>query len=265
MMIAPSCQHDQTRKDGKDRNGNQRHKCCLCGKRWTEERPKLIGDMRIDLALAESILKHLCEGTSVRATSRLTNVCKQTVLDLLMLVGGRCGRWMQLNLRGVTVEDIQVDEVWQFIYCKEKTAKQKRLGSAVGDSYCFTAIERNTKLMVAWHFGKRDQYNTDAFCAKLAYATSGRFQISSDGFQPYLSAVVRHLGHRVEHGVLVKIYGAPSIDEQRRYSPAKIKSVKKEAAFNLPDMKRVCTSHVERQNLNFRTFMRRMTRLSEHP
>ena len=67
--------------------------------------------------------------------------------------------------------------------------------------------------MVAWHFGKRDQWHTDIFCQKLAQATSGRFQLSTDGFYPYLSAVVRFLGHRVEHGVVVKIFGKNTAED----------------------------------------------------
>ena len=67
MMIAPACSHELTRKFGKDRKGNPRVQCALCGKTWTVAAPSVLGDMRIDLPLAESIIKHLCEGTSVRA------------------------------------------------------------------------------------------------------------------------------------------------------------------------------------------------------
>lgn len=261
-MIVAVCKHELTKKFGKNRNGSPRIRCTLCGKTWTEPSAKPLGVMRIDVELAERIIKSLCEGVSVRATARLNNVNPHTVIDLMVLIGGRCERFMAGALRNVTVEDVQVDEVWQFIYCKQKTANRMGFGPEVGDSYCFTAIERNTKLLLTWHFGKRDQWNTDIFCQKLANATNGKFQISSDGFDPYRSAVVRHLGDRVEHGVLVKIFGKASPDDQRTYSPAKIKAIKKEQAWNLPNESRICTSHVERQNLNFRTFMRRMTRLS---
>jgi IS1 family transposase len=169
---------------------------------------------------------------------------------------------MDENIRGVVVEEVQLDEAWQFVYCKAKTAARKGLGQEVGDSYLYTAIERNTKLMLTWHFGKRDQWHTDYFCAKVARATSGNFLVSTDGWQPYRSAVIRHLGTRIQHGVIVKIFGNPPQSDQRTYSPAPIIAFKKEQAYNLPKMSRICTSHVERQNLNLRTFVRRMTRLS---
>jgi hypothetical protein len=70
------------------------------------------------------------------------------------------------------------------------------------------------------------------------------------------------LGNRVEHGTVVKSFGNIDQEDQRKFSPAKIVSIKKEATWNLPDMDRVCTSHIERHNLTLRTFIRRMTRLT---
>jgi IS1 family transposase len=218
--------------------------------------------MRLDMDRAEMIIKCLCEGTSARVAARLAQVDRQTVLDLLRFVGERCARFMQNEIQNVVVKDVQVDEVWQFVYCKQRTANLNGYGPEVGDSYLFTAIERESKLLVAWHLGKRDQWNTELFCEKLRIATAGRFHLSSDRFAPDRDSIPRQLGSRVDYGMLVKIFGKNSADDQRQYSPAKIKGTRKEAIHNFPDMNRVCTSHCERMNLNFRTFMRRMTRLS---
>ena len=226
-------------------------RCTLCGKTWTIPRPSTLGDMRIGMDLAESVIKHLCEGTSVRATARLTTTDPQTVIDLMLLIGNRCKSFMEKDLQGIAVEDVQVDEAWQFVFCKERTAKLKGYGQETGDSYVFTAIERSTKLLLAWHFGKRDQWHTDTFCEKLERATSGYFLLSTDGYKPYLSAVVRFLGNRVEHGTVVKIFSNPARSEQRTYSPPKIIGMKKEAAWNTPDMRRVSTSHVDAAELEF--------------
>jgi IS1 family transposase/transposase-like protein len=261
-MIVSACKHENTKKFGKNRNGTPRVRCTLCGKTWTASPPSLLGNMRISVELAERIIKCLCEGTSVRATSRLMNVNPHTVIDLMLLVGGRCGRYMQETMHDIAVTDVQADEAWQFIYCKQRTAKRDDLGPGVGDSYLFTAFERHTKLVLAWHLGKRDQWNTDYFCQKLRRATAGRFNLSTDGYEPYRSAVVRYLGDRVQYGMLVKIFGKSSAEDQRQYSPAKIKAIKKEQVWNLLEERKICTSHCERNNLNLRTFVRRMTRLS---
>jgi IS1 family transposase len=121
------------------------------------------------------------------------------------------------NIKGVHVGDIQIDEQWQFILCKKATAKAKKYVGGCGDSYTYTAIERDTKLIVAWHFGKRDEKHTTAFIAKLAKATVGRFHLTSDGWSCYPMAVWKHLEGRVDYGMLVKIYGEGSAEDQRRY------------------------------------------------
>jgi len=263
----PECTHPKTKRFGKTKAGEQRYHCCDCGKTFTESAQKL-GGMRIGMDKAAQILSMLCEGMSVRATARLTSTDPHTVIDLLILVGWRCQQFLKDRLRALPVENVQVDEVWQFIYAKEKQAKDLRLDSFVGygpkmgDSYCFTAVERATKLVIAWHFGKRLQEDTDAFCGKLAEATTGRFQLSTDGYQPYLSAVAGELGERVDYGMLIKTFGKSTTEDQRQYSPAKIIGARKKPILGNPDRKQICTSHTERNNGSMRTFIKRMGRLT---
>ncbi len=54
----------------------------------------------------------------------------------------------------VPVENVQVDEIWGFVGCKGKTAVRKGDGPEVGDTWCFTGISRDTKIILAWHLGK---------------------------------------------------------------------------------------------------------------
>jgi transposase-like protein len=174
-MIAP-CSHRNSKRFGKTKSGEQRFRCLDCGKTYTDSTRRLAG-MRIGSEKAAQIISMLCEGVSVRATSRLTDTDLHTILDLLVLVGTRCKQFLDRELVGVLVDDIQVDEVWQFIFCKERTAERNGwAGAPVGDSYCFTAVERTTKLAVAWHLGRRSPEDTDRFCGKLRTATNGRFQ-----------------------------------------------------------------------------------------
>lgn len=211
---------------------------------------------------AVKVIEMLCEGVSVRATCRLTNTDKATVLDLMNYLGERCEAYMQENIKGVAVEDIQMDEQWQFILCKKATAKKLKYVGGCGDSYTYTAIERGTKLIVAWHFGKRDEKHTGAFIKKLAAATTGRFHLSSDGWTAYPMAVWQNLEDRVDYGMLIKIYGDGSAEDRRRYSPARIIESKRSRVLGVPEGKRICTSHIERMNGSVRTFNKRMGRLT---
>ncbi|MCH7729787.1 MAG: IS1 family transposase, partial [Planctomycetes bacterium] len=199
---------------------------------------------------------------SINATARFTDCDKHTIFDLINIVGQRCKAFMESEIRGIMVDDVQVDEAWQFVFCKQKTTERKSYGPATGDSYVFTALERNTKLLLCWHLGKRNQYNTEKFCEKLRSATHGRFHLSSDGFTPYRTAVPNALAGQVDFGMIVKTYGEPSVDERRKFSPPKITSMAKHKVWGNPEEDKICTSHCERMNLNLRTFMRRYTRLS---
>ena len=81
-MIVISCQHENKKKHGHDRKGNQRFRCLDCGKTWVEETVKPLGNMRISLEKAALALGMLLEGMSIRATMRLTGLDRNTICDL---------------------------------------------------------------------------------------------------------------------------------------------------------------------------------------
>jgi len=131
----------------------------------------------------------------------------------------------------------------------------------LGDCYVFCAIERHSKLVLNIAMGKRDQATTGVFIEGLRHATRGEFQITTDGFVPYKSAIETTLGERVDFAQLIKVYRAATGDEHR-YSPPEVSSVEVVPVVGNPDPERICTSIVERQNLSVRMGTRRFTRLT---
>ncbi|HMO84468.1 MAG TPA: hypothetical protein PKC18_06045 [Lacipirellulaceae bacterium] len=109
-MISAVCQHENRRTNGTTKAGATRYRCKDCGKSWTESTGALAG-MRIGLDKAAEIIELLCEGMSVRGAMRVTGADKNTILALLTYVGERCEAYMAEHIRGVHVDEVQVDEI----------------------------------------------------------------------------------------------------------------------------------------------------------
>jgi len=257
-MTCHNC-NSRCKKFGKHRNGLQRYRCRQRSKTFTEDHATPLGSMYTPLDEAAKAIELLVEGCSVSTVERFTGLHHTTILSLLVLVGDKCERLLESKVQAIPVADVQCDEMWGYVGCKQK---RNVTGDPLrGDAYCFVAIERNTKLVLTWHLGRRTARDAMAFTEKLEEATSGNFQLTTDGFQPYFDAIHTCLGTRVDYSQLIKTYAATT-DEEHRYSPPQVVDVTVKPMWGSPDPERICTSHVERQNLSIRMGMRRMTRLT---
>lgn len=261
-MVCHNCKIE-AKKSGKDRKGVQRYRCNQCRKTFQEIKERLLGNMYLTEEKALLVLGMLLEGSSIRSIGRITGVEKKTVLSLLALAGERCEKVMNRKIKGIAVKDVEADEIWGFVKMKRNTRLDKGIDDPfVGDAYTFVGIERNSKLILAWHIGDRDTVNTEAFTEKLNYATSGHFQITTDGLATYPEAISYSLGTRVDYAQLIKVYGKNDVEGERKYSPPEVVDTTSKPIIGNPDPRRMCTSIVERSNLSIRMSVRRLTRLT---
>jgi len=210
------------------------------------------------------IIKCLVEGMSIRSTSRIADVSRNTVTKLLVDAGKVCSDCQDKALRNLNCTRIEVDEIWSFVYAKNKNVPTaKNPPRQAGDVWTWTAICADARLVPSWRLGDRTSAAAIEFMDDLRSRLDNRVQLTSDGHKACLEAVEGAFGGSVDYAQLVRIYGgSEDLKPESRCSPGKCNGLLRNAVEGNPNPDNISASYAERQNLTRRMSMRRFARLA---
>jgi IS1 family transposase len=202
----------------------------------------------------------MMEGMSLRAITRLTGTDLKTLLSLLETAGQQCRRVFDAYVRGMRSDFVQADEIHTTVGCHQCRLRSNA-PAGWGDAYTWIAIDSTNKMILSYHVGRRDAASANEFMRDLSQRMDGRFQLTTDGFRPYVNAVEDAFESEIDFAQLIKLYNRPDITGPDWYgATSRVTGTIPSVRCGHPDPRYVSASHIERTNLSLRVHLRRFVR-----
>jgi IS1 family transposase/transposase-like protein len=259
-MTCIRCNHGRAQRFGTcGKRKIQRYRCISCRGTFCEPHTK-VGTHYIPPDKAAHVIALMMEGTSLRAITRLTGFDLKTVLSLMKTAGTQCRRVFDIYVQGMRSDFVRADEIHTTVGCHQRRLRPDA-PAEWGDAYTWIALDGNTKIILAYHVGRQDATSADAFMRDLSGRMEGRFQLTTDGFRPYINAVEQAFGSEIDFAQLIKLYGSPDVTGPDWFgATSEVIGTVPSVRSGHPDPRYISTSHIERVNLSLRVHLRRFVR-----
>ena len=176
--------------------GKKRALCKACGNNVALNYATAYYGLEGDYAIFEMAVRALAEGNSLRSTSRIVEIDKETIRKWLDRAAHHC-RLIMLELwNNLHVTECQLDELWSFVHTKEGhllTAKVFR--ETYGDAWVWLAFAPVWRLVLAFVVGKRNQENANLLLKRVHHVTNEHIPFfTSDQLPEYKTAILNTYG-----------------------------------------------------------------------
>jgi IS1 family transposase len=176
--------------------GIPRLKCNMCQSTFSVRSGTAYYEIHTDERIYTMATRALAEGNSLRGTSRIVDVDKDTVCDWLDKAGRHCRAVTTYLFNNLHITECQLDELWSFVRKKEaRLSALEKIMMLYGDAWVWIAFAPEWRLVPAFVIGKRVQENADLLIERLKTVSCGFIPFfTSDQLAHYPNALLNGYG-----------------------------------------------------------------------
>lgn len=137
----------------------------------------------LPLSIKKLVYHLLVEGNGVRSISRITGASTQTIQKLQQDVSKKIITFNCSMMQDITAPIIEADEIRTYV------KKKDRFADGHGTRWIYIGMDRETRLVIDFHIGKRDTEDARRFLHKISDRLSLQSEINTDGLLSYISAI----------------------------------------------------------------------------
>jgi IS1 family transposase/transposase-like protein len=247
-------ENSQIIKNGKNKAGNQTFFCKHCGSYFTETKNTPCYRSHLSKEKIMLIFLLFSEKIPIQGIIRVLEHHEDTIMRYFQKFAQQAMDINDFYIFEIDCGEIELDEIWTYIQKKQKNIKDND-NESWGDFWIFTAVKRDSKLLICFKGGKRNKETCIEFINELFErmdlpTPDNPIKIYSDGNFSYIDPIATtYCEPCMEYGQIIK-----------EIENGVVINVEKKSIFNVHDLSKISTSIVEGMNNKLRQKLSRLGR-----